>query len=170
MHRRRPRHRLLSHLSGDLLEGPQAEHHYREKLVRLPGTGVCTESAGLRAEPWDAPKRPPDVVRFAVCQQPIKFDPADDSLLAQIAKEVGACEFWLASPLKLQWAAARLQCRLAGVLRDAGLDPTAHLRLVPWLPRGQFLGFLDEMDVYLDCPAFSGYTTAWQAVHRGMPW
>jgi protein O-GlcNAc transferase len=25
------------------------------------------------------------------------------------------------------------------------------------------------MDVYLDCPAFSGYTTAWQAAHRGLP-
>jgi protein O-GlcNAc transferase len=157
------------YLSGELIEGPQAEHHYREKLVRLPGTGVCTESSGLRSQPWDGPTRPPDVVRFAVCQQPIKFDPADDGLFAQIAKEVGACEFWLASPLKLQWAAARLQHRLAGVFRDAGLDPTAHLRLVPWLPREQFLGFLDEMDVYLDCPGFSGYTTAWQAVHRGMP-
>jgi protein O-GlcNAc transferase len=157
------------YLSGELIEGPQAEHHYREKLVRLPGTGVCTESSGLRSLPWDAPTRPPDVVRFAVCQQPIKFDPADDGLFAQIAKEVGACEFWLASPLKLQWAAARLQNRLAAVFRDAGLDPTAHLRLVPWLPREQFLGFLDEMDVYLDCPGFSGYTTAWQAVHRGMP-
>ena len=31
------------------------------------------------------------------------------------------------------------------------------------------LGFLDQMDVFLDCPAFSGYTTAWQAVHRGIP-
>jgi predicted O-linked N-acetylglucosamine transferase (SPINDLY family) len=104
-----------------------------------------------------------------VCQQPIKFDPADDRLLAQIAKEVGACEFWLASPLKLQWATARLQNRLAAVFREAGLDPNAHLRVVPWLPSGQFLGFLDEMDVFLDCPAFSGYTTAWQAVHRGTP-
>jgi hypothetical protein len=25
------------------------------------------------------------------------------------------------------------------------------------------------MDVYLDCPSFSGYTTAWQAAHRGLP-
>lgn len=24
-------------------------------------------------------------------------------------------------------------------------------------------------DIYLDCPSFSGYTTAWQAVHRGLP-
>jgi protein O-GlcNAc transferase len=110
------------YLSGDLLEGPQAEHHYREKLVRLPGTGVCTESSGLRAEPWDAQLRPSDVVRFAVCQQPIKFDPADDSLLAQIAKEVGACEFWLASPLKLQWAAALHHGLASRASRNAGGD------------------------------------------------
>jgi predicted O-linked N-acetylglucosamine transferase (SPINDLY family) len=37
------------------------------------------------------------------------------------------------------------------------------------MPRNQFVGFLDEMDIYLDCPAFSGYTTAWQAIHRGIP-
>jgi len=37
------------------------------------------------------------------------------------------------------------------------------------LSRAEFLGLLDEMDIYLDMPAFSGYTTAWQAVHRGMP-
>ena len=156
-------------LSGELIEGPQAKHHYREELVRLPGTGVCTDSSGLRAKPWEAPTRPLDVVRFAICQQPIKFDPADDSLLPRIAKEVGACEFWLVSPLKLQWAAARLQIRLAAVFRDAGLDPNAHLRVATWLPLEQFLGFLDNMDVFLDCPAFSGYTTAWQAVHRGTP-
>ena len=157
------------YLSGELIEGPQAEHHYREKLVRMPGTGVCTEFSGLRAQSWDAPTRPADLVRFAICQQPIKFDPADDFLLARIAKEIGACEFWLASPLKLQWAATRLESRLAGVFRDAGLDPDAHLRVVPWLPREQFLGFLDQMDVFLDCPAFSGYTTAWQALHSGLP-
>ena len=42
-------------------------------------------------------------------------------------------------------------------------------RVTPWLPRQQFAGFLDEMDIYLDCPAFSGYTTAWSAIHRGLP-
>jgi len=38
------------------------------------------------------------MVRFALCQQPIKFDPADDVLLARIAKAVGPSEFWLFSP------------------------------------------------------------------------
>lgn len=156
-------------LSGELLEGSEADAHYREKLVRLPGTGVCTELRLCEPQRWEAPPRQGNVVRFALCQQPIKFDPADDGLLARIAKAVGPCEFWLASPKKLHWATATLRDRLAAAFRSEGLDPQAHLRVMSWLERDAFSGFLDEMDVYLDCPAFSGYTTAWQAIHRGLP-
>ena len=156
-------------VSGELLEATGAERHYREKLIRLPGTGVCTDLAPVQSQPWDGPARPENCVRFALCQQPIKFDPADDVLLTRIAKAAGPSEFWLAAPKKLHWATARLRNRLAAAFRAEGLDPDAHLREMPWLPRDQFAGFLDEMDVFLDCPAFSGYTTAWQAIHRGIP-
>jgi protein O-GlcNAc transferase len=156
-------------VSGELLEGVGAERHYREKLIRLPGTGVCTEPTPVQSQPWPSPARPGNCVRFALCQQPIKFDPADDVLLTRIAKAVGPSEFWLAAPKKLHWATLRLRDRLAAAFRAAGLDPDAHLRVMPWLSRQEFAGFLDEMDVFLDCPAFSGYTTAWQAIHRGIP-
>lgn len=156
-------------LSGELLEGGEAEQHYRERLIRLPGTGVCTQMAAETAQPWGGPERARNIVRFALCQQPIKFDPADDVLLTRIAKQVGACEFWLVAPEKLHWAAARLRDRLAAAFTAADLDPDAYLRVTPWLPPAQFVGFLDEMDIYLDCPAFSGYTTAWHAIHRGLP-
>jgi predicted O-linked N-acetylglucosamine transferase (SPINDLY family) len=156
-------------LSGELLEGPGAERHYREKLIRLPGTGVCTGFTGAQSQRWDGPDRQRNTIRFALCQQPIKFDPADDVLLARIAKAAGPSEFWLASPEKLRWATSRLRNRLAAAFQAEGLDPDAYLRVMPWLPRSQFLGFFDEMDIYLDCPAFSGYTTAWQAIHRGLP-
>jgi protein O-GlcNAc transferase len=156
-------------LSGEQLEGPGAELHYRERLIRLPGTGVCTESTAAQAQDWNGPDRQRHVVRFALCHQPIKFDPADDVLLARIAKGAGPSEFWLASASTHPWATARVRDRLAAAFRAEGLDPDAHLRVMPWLPRAQFAGFLDEMDVYLDCPAFSGYTTAWAAIHRGLP-
>jgi len=156
-------------VSAELLESPQAEQHYREKLVRLPGTGVYTEFPAQRTEPWGGPERRKDVVRFALCQQPVKFDPADDILLAQIAKAAGAAEFWLATPGNMPWTAVKLRERLSAALRAQGLDPQICLHAAPWLPRTQFLGFLDEMDIYLDCPAFSGYTTAWQALHCGLP-
>jgi protein O-GlcNAc transferase len=155
-------------VSGELLEGTGAERHYREKLIRLPGTGVCTDLAPVQSQPWGSPARQENCVRFALCQQPIKFDPADDVLLTRIARAVGPSEFWLAAPKKLHWATLRLRNRLAAAFRAEGLDPDAHLRVMPWLSRDQFAGFLDEMDVFLDCPAFSGYTTAWQAIHRGI--
>jgi protein O-GlcNAc transferase len=156
-------------VSGELLETPQAQQHYREKLISLPGTGVCTEFFAPQRENWGGPERRQDVVRFALCQQPLKFDPEDDVLLARIAKASGAAELWLATPANMPWIAAKLRARLAAQFRAQGLDPEIYLRTMPWLPRQQFLSFLDEMDIYLDCPAFSGYTTAWQAFHCGLP-
>jgi protein O-GlcNAc transferase len=156
-------------MSGDLLESSAAGGHYTERLVRLPGTGVCTSSPDVCAVPWARFDAQSGVIRFAVCHQPMKFDPQDDVLFAQIAKRVGPCEFWLASPRNLIWAASALHERLAATFRESGLDPARHIRVTPWLKEEEFLGFLDEMDVYLDCPAFSGYTTAWQAAHRGLP-
>ena len=44
-----------------------------------------------------------------------------------------------------------------------------QLRMANWMPEEQFLGFLNAMDIFLDCPAFSGYTTASAALHRGLP-
>jgi predicted O-linked N-acetylglucosamine transferase (SPINDLY family) len=155
-------------LSGELLEGKAAERHYRERLFRLPGTGVCMESTPARGR-WDAPGRDEGAVRFALCQQPIKFDPADDALIARIARAVGPSEFWLVLPHKLDWATRKLRERLACAFLAEGLDPDSHLRITTWMSEGQFCGFLDEMDVLLDCPAFSGYTTAWAALHRGVP-
>jgi protein O-GlcNAc transferase len=158
------------YLSGDLIEGPHADRHYRERLVRLPGTGVCMDVSLNPTKPWASPDAGDDVVRFALCHQPIKFDPADDALLARIAKAAGPSEFWLLAPRKkLHWVADKLRDRLAAAFRAEGLDPDAHLRVMPWFAPDEFNGFLDEMDVYLDCPAFSGYTTAWHALHRGLP-
>ena len=155
--------------SAELLESPQAEQHYRERLVRLPGTGVYTEFRAQQTESWGGPERRTDFVRFALCQQPAKFDPEDDVLLARLAKAVGAAEFWLATPRNMPWTAVKLRERLSLAFRAEGLDPEAYLHTTPWLPRQQFLSFLEEMDIYLDCPAFSGYTTAWQALHCGLP-
>lgn len=156
-------------ISAELLESPGAQQHYREKLITLPGTGVCTEFSPGETAPWNGPAREDGVVRFALCQQPLKFDPQDDRLLARLARTAGRCEFWLATPANMPWSATKLRARLATAFRAEGLDPDDYLRATPWMPREQFSSFLEAMDIYLDCPAFSGYTTAWQAVHRGLP-
>jgi protein O-GlcNAc transferase len=156
-------------VSGEDLEPAGAETHYSERLVRLPGAGVYTDFGLPAVHPWDGPPRSPGRVRFALCHQPMKFDPAYDSLLTEIAQAAGPCEFWLATPVRHGWAAQRVMQRLRTAFAAAGLDPDAHLHAAPWMGQALFLGFLDAMDLLLDCPAFSGYTTAWQALHRGAP-
>jgi protein O-GlcNAc transferase len=156
-------------LSGALLEADDADSHYRESLVRLPGTGVCTETEADSVGAWRGPERRSGQVRLCVCQQPIKFDPADDALYARIARQLPGCEIWLVSPTRHAWAAERLRNRLALALDTEGVNASEVLKVTPWMSRAEFAGFLGQMDVYLDCPAFSGYTTARQAIHHGLP-
>jgi len=156
-------------VSAELLEGEAGASHYRERLALLPGTGVCTELVQVAPQKWGGPVRQKNVVRFSLCHTPFKFDPEDDTLFPRIARAVGDCEFWLASYRKFPWATEKVRRRLAAAFNAEGLDPERYLRVMPWLSPGQFVDFLDDMDVYLDCPAFSGYTTAWQALHRGIP-
>ncbi|WP_177218988.1 tetratricopeptide repeat protein [Polaromonas sp. OV174] len=159
-------------LSGDFLEKNSAESHYSEKLVRLPGVGCCTEplavegaDQGCLDEYFEYLPRP----IFVIAQQPFKLDPEDDVLYVEIAKKVGRCTLLLLQPKKQANAFSILKDRLFGAFTHHGLDPSVYIKVVPWLDRTQFYSLLENVDIYLDCPSFSGYTTAWQAAHRGLP-
>jgi 2-polyprenyl-3-methyl-5-hydroxy-6-metoxy-1,4-benzoquinol methylase len=161
-------------LSGELIENSlTAQTHYRERLVCLPGTGACTLPLEIVAEGFDEQKFGFAVnrqqVNFVIPQMPFKFDPNDDHLLVQIAQQTGPCQFWIFDSKKMPWASNLLFRRMAATFSAHGLDPDAYLKMIPTLSRERFFGLLDVMDVYLDCPNFSGYTTAWQAAKRGIP-
>ena len=160
------------YFSGEMLEATDADTHYRERLVRLPGTGCCTTPIELKPEAL--PELAVDLsrrhgVRFVIAQTPFKFDPADDALFADIAAAVGECTFILLNDPQFSWATEQLITRLNQAFRSRNLDPEKHLLVIPWLSREKFYALLDLCDIYLDCPSFSGYTTAWQAIHRGLP-
>jgi protein O-GlcNAc transferase len=160
------------YFSGEMLEAPDADAHYRERLARLPGTGCCTTPIELKPEALpelEAELAKRRGVCFVIAQTPFKFDPADDALFADIAAAVGESTFILLSDPQFSWATEQLIARLNRAFRERGLDPEQHLLMVPWLSREKFHALLEMCDIYLDCPSFSGYTTAWQAVHRGLP-
>jgi protein O-GlcNAc transferase len=158
--------------SGEMIEAPDADSHYRERLVHLPGTGCCTAPISLNPEPIPdlaaelSKRRGP---RFVIPQMIFKFDPADDALFASIASTVGECTFILLSKPKYSFATDQLITRLNRTFQERNLDPEQYLLVIPWLSLEKFYSLLDMCDIYLDCPSFSGYTTAWQAVQRGLP-
>jgi predicted O-linked N-acetylglucosamine transferase (SPINDLY family) len=107
--------------------------------------------------------------RFIIAQTIYKFDPADDGLYATIANAVKDSVFILLRDRDNAWVMDQIVARLEQTFIDRGLNPKQHLVVIPWQSIEKFQTLLDVCDVYLDCPSFSGYTTAWQAVHRGLP-
>lgn len=159
-------------LSGELLEHKDADAHYREKLVRLPGTGCCTERQQVEA------KKSPEIEallaehhgpRFVIAQRSIKLDPSDDVIFARLARKFGECVFFVFRDPIAPWATELAIERLQRAFEAEGANASTCLVQLPWLSEEEFLWLLDECDVFLDCPNFSGYTTAWQALNRGLP-
>ncbi|MDP3011048.1 MAG: tetratricopeptide repeat protein [Methylococcales bacterium] len=160
------------YFSGDLLESADADRHYRERLIRLPSTGCCTTLFNVTPEPLPelaAQLATRQGISFIIPQTVYKFDPADDGLYADIASVVGNCTFILLHGRDNAWAMDQVVARLEQTFIDRGLPPDQHLLIIPWQSVEKFQTLLDLCDMYLDCPSFSGYTTAWQAAHRGIP-
>ncbi len=77
-----------------MLEPPDAQDHYRERLIRLPGTGVCTEWPDIKPAPLPVGyvrKREPERVRLLLCQHPFKFEPADMPLTVEVVRACAPC-------------------------------------------------------------------------------
>lgn len=150
-------------LSGQLLEPPDAAQHYREKLTLLPGLGC---------EP-DAPELPtatqvPESTRAQLLclQHLIKLPPQFDAVLAEILLRSGA-QLQLFS--RSAGISARYRERLSAALRQRGLDPDDCLRIESARPYADYLALVQQADLVLDSPGFSGGGTSLDALGVGTP-
>jgi predicted O-linked N-acetylglucosamine transferase (SPINDLY family) len=158
-------------LSAEALEPPDAEAHYTERLVRLPGLG-CTYS------PLSAAPAPADLaalgiregVPLLVCPgTPFKYTPRHDAVLAAIARRLGDCQLVFFTPGRAPELMARLRARMAGRFSAEGLHLDAFAVFAPWQSRAGFYGLMAQADVFLDTLGFSGFNTAMQALECGLP-
>lgn len=158
------------YLSAEALEPADAEAHYTERLVRLPGLGCCTApSAAAAAEVDLAALGIREGVPILVSAgTPFKYTPRHDALYVEIARRLGECQlvFFAPHPRELM---ARVRARMARAFQAAGLDLARFAVFVPWQSRPAFLGLLQHADVFLDTLGFSGFNTALQAIEQGLP-
>jgi protein O-GlcNAc transferase len=158
------------YLSGAAFEPSDAQQHYTERLRSLPALGSYYEPYGVAAEALErerfgiAPNEP----MFICAGLPFKYAPKYDHVFTDIARGVGRCQFvFFTAPRTM--ATATLSTRLTRTFERAGLDPARHLRFVPWLPRAQFFGLLQQAHACLDTIGFSGFNTAMQVIECGLP-
>ncbi len=157
-------------LSADALEPPAGAEHYTEKLVRLPGLGVCLEPQKTVPREVDlAALGMRDGVPLLLCPgTPFKYTPRHDAVLVEIARRLGDCQFVFFTPQPPELG-ARLRRRLERAFADAGLEAAAFMAWVPWQDRASFHGLMAQSDVYLDTLGFSGFNTALQAIECALP-
>ena len=158
-------------LSSELMEPPDADAHYTEKLVRLPNLGIAyvpppiagstvtREALGLR----------PDAVVYWCCQHLPKYLPEFDHVFARIAREAGNVQFvFIASPRGDKVTVA-FQRRLARAFAAEGLDIARHVGMVGRLLTADFVGIARVSDVFLDSIGWSGCNSALECLDANLP-
>ncbi|WP_413206441.1 hypothetical protein [Rhodospirillum sp. A1_3_36] len=150
-------------LVGELLEGPGAQAHYREELVRLPGF-LAHVPRPVSADADRAKLNLPSRETLYLCGQRLsKIHPDMDALFARILREDPRgllCLFRDAEPALTE--------RMMERLKGAGLPEDRVL----WLKRTRrdiYLAALGAADVVLDTLYWGGGLTAFEALGMGKP-
>jgi protein O-GlcNAc transferase len=161
-------------LSSDLMEPPDGEQHYSERLVRLPGLAlhytpdetlpepVDREAFGLRAD--QTRPEPIDRAAFGLHpEQPVfwsgqslfKYLPRHDWIFPAIAAASGPCQFVFVSAMT-DALTDIFRDRLRRAFAERGMDADRYCVILPKLSQQQYVCLAGLADVILDPPDWSG--------------
>jgi len=152
-------------LSGEAMEPADADAHYRERLVRLPGLGALPRQPPAAGdETWL--QREGDRPLMLCVQNLIKIVPEFDALAARIAARSGATIFFFENEPAM---AARFRARMEKVFAAESVDFDRHIRIVPRRGYAEYLGGVAAADLVLDSIHFSGGSTSLDVLSLGTP-
>lgn len=158
-------------LSAEAFEPSDAQPHYTEQLLALPGLGARVEREPADPSEVDLAAIGLDPARaFFVCPGvPWKYTPAFDDALCAIASNAPSAQFLFFRPPVQLAAATQLQARIALRFKAAGIEPAGRIVFGAWLARPDFLGVVSRAVACLDGFGFSGFNTALQCLQTGTP-
>lgn len=158
------------YLSGDLMEPEDAQDHYSERLIRLPGLGVCYPKP-IIPRPLLRKSRADfglgeDRIVYLCCQSIFKYLPQHDDLFVRIAKRIPEAQFVF---LALNEAVAKdFMTRLRRAFEAQGLEATDHCVILPLLGKFDYWNLNLVADVFLDSLEWSGGVTTLEAIACGL--
>jgi predicted O-linked N-acetylglucosamine transferase (SPINDLY family) len=157
-------------LSSELMEPPDGERHYVERLVRLPNLSISyrprrREPATLDRASIGLPGARP---AFLCCQSLYKYLPRHDRMLVEIIRGVPDSILVFIEAAEAPVTAV-LRARLARAFVEAGLDAADRVRFVRRLSPDEFEALAGLCDVYLDSLEWSGENTTFECLARDLP-
>lgn len=144
---------------------PDAEIHYRERVLRLPDAYVCYEPPASAPAVSPLPAVARRHVTFGSFNNPTKLNPEVVAVWAQILDRVPKSRLILRyQGLDDPDLAEHLRSLFAG----HGIDPT-RVSLGGRLPHPQLLELYNEVDIALDPFPYNGGLTTLEALWMGVP-
>jgi predicted O-linked N-acetylglucosamine transferase (SPINDLY family) len=157
------------YISADATEPDGAETHYSEKLVRLPGVGICSPAAAAPVDGAHSRFDLPDDRTLYLCSQSLfKVHPEMDALFVEIAAGDPRGLILLFEDTKANLTAL-FRRRLETAFAKRGLTLDQHARFLPRMPHADYLRLSRLCDLMLDTPHWSGGRTTLDALACGLP-
>jgi protein O-GlcNAc transferase len=158
------------YLSSDLMEPPQGEQHYTERLVRLPNLSIYYD------EPPDAAPADraalglrPGATAFWCAQSLPKYLPQYDQVFPRVAQDAGECQFtFIQFPGGAQ-ITAQFRQRLDRAFAAFGLNAADHCVFLPRLEPQKFVGAIGACDAILDSIGWSGCNSVLESLVHDLP-
>jgi predicted O-linked N-acetylglucosamine transferase (SPINDLY family) len=159
------------YLSSDLMEPPDGEEHYSERLVRLPNLSIHYAPPEINPAAVDRSHfglRDDSLVYFCA-QSLFKYLPQHDEVFPRIAKLAGPCRFVFLEYGKSGEINRRFLARLEKAFAAHGLRAGDYVALLPQQdpPHYQALNLLT--DVFLDSMEWSGCNSTLEAISFARP-
>ncbi|HEY2227481.1 MAG TPA: tetratricopeptide repeat protein [Xanthobacteraceae bacterium] len=158
-------------LSSALMEPPEAQEHYTERLVPLPNLSIYYEppelqpvalaraDVGLRA----------GATLFWCGQSLFKYLPQFDQVFARIARDAGDCQFAFIRYGQGTYLDEKFLHRLERAFAAVGLKAADHCVLLPRLDPHRFVAAIGLCDIVLDSIGWSGCNSTLEGLHHDLP-
>jgi protein O-GlcNAc transferase len=159
------------YLSSDLMEPPDGQNHYTERLVRLPNLSVYCEPIEPPLTPiarHDLGLRSSGTVYW--CGQSLfKYLPQFDVVFSRIARAAGDCQFAFIQYQKSARITELFRQRLDRAFGAFGLRADEHCVFLPRLDHEEFVAATGQCDVFLDSIGWSGCNSTLESLAHDLP-
>jgi predicted O-linked N-acetylglucosamine transferase (SPINDLY family) len=158
-------------LTSDLMEPPDAQDHYTERVIRLPNLSIYYEPAAAIAPgiDRDALGLRPHATAFWCGQALFKYLPQYDEVFARIAREVPDSQFVFVEAYGARRITELFRQRLAAVFAACGADAGRRCVFLPRMTMSRFAAAIGACDVILDSIGWSGCNSTLESLPHGLP-
>jgi protein O-GlcNAc transferase len=158
-------------LSSELMEPPDGQDHYTERLVLLPNLSIYYEPPDRQPVSLDRAElglRPGATV-FWCGQSLFKYLPQFDEVFPRIAGEVGDCQFAFIRYGQGTYLDEQFFRRLQRAFARVGRNAADHCVLLPRLDPHRFVAAIGQCDVVLDSIGWSGCNSTLEGLRHDLP-